>query len=51
MTSSRSYRGALTQEQVKNEIEHGKGTQFDTKFADIMLKTIEEDKDYKMHGL
>lgn len=50
MTSSRSYRGALTQEQVKNEIEHGKGTQFDPKFADIMLKMIEEDKDYKMHG-
>jgi len=48
MTSNRSYRNALPQDVVKAEIEKGKGTQFDPKMADIMLKMIEEDPSYQM---
>ncbi|MCR5088828.1 MAG: HD domain-containing protein, partial [Oscillospiraceae bacterium] len=48
MTSRRSYRDVLSQEAVYREIEKGKGTQFDPVFADIMLKMIDEDKDYQM---
>lgn len=43
MTSNRSYRGALPKDIVRGEIEKGKGNQFDPKFADIMLKMIDED--------
>ena len=48
MSSNRSYRKALPQETVRNEIEKGRGTQFDPIFADIMLSMIDEDKDYNM---
>jgi len=48
MTSRRSYRDILPREIVKAEIEKGKGTQFDPVFADIMLKMIEEDTEYRM---
>ncbi len=48
MTSRRSYREPLEQEQVKRELINGKGTQFDPRFADIMLSMIEEDTHYKM---
>lgn len=48
MTSNRSYREALPQDVVRNEIEKGKGTQFDPDIADIMLQMMDEDKDYKM---
>jgi putative two-component system response regulator len=48
MTSNRSYRGVLPQEKVRAEIEKGKGSQFDPKFADIMLEMIDQDKDYLM---
>lgn len=50
MSSSRSYRKAMSQEAVREEIEKGKGSQFDPRFADIMLAMIDEDKDYKMQG-
>ena len=46
MTSRRSYHGILPQDYVKNEIERGKGTQFDPVFADIMLQIIAEDTGY-----
>ena len=49
MTSNRSYRGALSQEKVREQIENGKESQFDPVFADIMLSMIDEDTDYKMH--
>ena len=49
MTSHRSYRDILPQEVVKGEIEKGMGTQFDEKFARIMLAMIEEDTGYTMH--
>ena len=38
----------LPQEVVRGEIEKGKGTQFDPKFADIMLSMIDEDTEYTM---
>ncbi len=48
MTSKRSYRGILAQAEVRDEIEKGKGLQFDPKFADIMLELIDEDIRYTM---
>ena len=48
MSSRRSYRDVLPQEVVRGEIEKGKGTQFDPKFADIMLSIIDEDTEYTM---
>lgn len=46
MASNRSYRKALPQKVVRDEIEKGKGTQFDPEIADIMLQLIDEDKQY-----
>lgn len=51
MTSNRSYREALKQEQVRSEIEKCKGSQFDPRFADIMLQMIDEDTDYRMREI
>lgn len=48
MSSRRSYRDVLPQEVVRKEIEKGKGTQFDPRFADIMLAMIDEDTEYNM---
>ena len=48
MTSYRSYRDPMPQAKVKSEIEKGSGTQFDPKFAKIMLEMIEEDKNYDL---
>ena len=49
MTSNRSYRGIIPQDVVKGEFEKGLGTQFDPRFAAIMLEIINEDVDYKLH--
>lgn len=51
MTSKRSYRGALPQQVVRDEIKNGMGTQFDPKFAQIMLNMIDEDPEYLMREL
>lgn len=48
MTSRRSYRDVLAQNIVREEIEKGKGTQFDPLFADKMLELIDEDTEYRM---
>lgn len=48
MTSNRSYRSAMPQEKVRAEIERCSGSQFDPRFAGIMLRMIDEDTDYKM---
>ena len=48
MASNRSYRNALEQDIIKNEIIKGKGTQFDPEFADVMLEIINEDKNYEL---
>ena len=50
MSSDRSYRSHLTQDEIKNELELGMGTQFDPKFAGIMLAIVEEDKEYRYRG-
>lgn len=49
MTSHRSYRALMPQDNVKSEIEKGMGTQFDERFARIMLEMIAEDTEYTMH--
>lgn len=49
MTSNRSYRGVIPQDVVKSELEKGSGTQFDPRFAQIMLEIINEDVEYKLH--
>ena len=49
MTSNRSYRRLLPQDVVRDEIVKGKGSQFDPVFADIMIKMIDEDTDYRMN--
>ncbi len=48
MSSRRSYRDVLPQGVVREEIEKGKGTQFDPVFADIMLAMIDEDAEYTL---
>ncbi|MBO6215383.1 MAG: response regulator [Lachnospiraceae bacterium] len=48
MTSHRSYRQPLPQGVVYDEIEKGIGTQFDPRFARIMLDMIDEDTEYRM---
>ena len=49
MTSNRSYRRFMEQSAVREQIAKGKGSQFDPRFAEIMLQMIDEDTDYKMH--
>lgn len=44
MTSRRSYRDPQTMGYVLNEIEKGKGTQFDPEFAEIMIHIIKENQ-------
>lgn len=51
MASNRSYRNALPQEVVRNEIEKGKGTQFDPDIAEIMLQMIDEDRNYSLRQI
>ena len=50
MTSNRSYRQYLPQAVVRSEIEKNIGTQFDPAPAAAMLKIIDADKDYQLHG-
>lgn len=51
MTSNRSYRKGLPQNVVREEIEKGRGTQFDPKVADVMLGLMDEDVNYEMRQL
>ena len=48
MTSNRSYRERMEQDTVREQLEHGKGTQFDPGFAEIMLRMMDGDTDYRM---
>ncbi len=50
MSSERNYSGVMKQQKVREEIEHGKGTQFDPDIADILLQMIDDDKDYVMNS-
>ena len=51
MSSRRSYRDVLAQAIVREEMEKGKGTQFDPAYADIMLRMMEEDTAYQMREM
>ena len=48
MTSNRSYRRGMDQQRVRDQIVQGRGTQFDPRFADIMLEMIDEDTEFRM---
>lgn len=48
MTSNRSYHNIRPQSEVREQIEKGKGTQFDPRIAQIMLDMIDEDLQYDM---
>ncbi|MBQ7924709.1 MAG: response regulator [Lachnospiraceae bacterium] len=48
MSSKRSYRDVLPQAHIREEIERGRGTQFDPEYAEIMLQIIDEDKEYQL---
>lgn len=50
MSSDRSYRSHLSQEEIIEELKRGMGTQFDPGLAGIMLEIIDDDKDYKLRG-
>lgn len=47
MSSNRSYRSRLTDEKILSELTNGRGTQFDPKFADIMVDILKEDMSRK----
>jgi len=51
MTSSRSYRPAMDQCEVKQEIWKGIGTQFDPTFAKAMISLIDADVNYNMREI
>ena len=48
MTSNRSYRGVMPQEAVRSEFVRCRGSQFDPRFADMMIRMIDEDTGYQM---
>jgi HD-GYP domain-containing protein (c-di-GMP phosphodiesterase class II) len=48
MTSRRRYRDIMPQKEVREEFQKGMGTQFDPRFAKIMLQMIDEDTEYHM---
>ena len=48
MTSNRSYRSRMDQTKVREELERGKGAQFDPRFAEIMIRMIQEDPEYTL---
>ena len=48
MSSPRSFRDALTQDAIRNEIFNGIGSQFDPQYAEIMLDMIKEDTAFQM---
>lgn len=48
MTSKRSYRDSMPQDKVREEIKKGRGTQFDPRIADVFLRIMDDDKEYKL---
>lgn len=50
MTSRRAYQSLKPQSEVREEIIRCKGTQFDPLIADAMIRIIDEDTSYKLHG-
>ena len=50
MTSRRAYQALKLQSEVRAEIIRCKGTQFDPLVADAMVRIIDDDKKYELHG-
>ena len=50
MTSRRAYQALKPQSEVREEIIRCKGTQFDPVIADAMVRIIDEDVNYNLHG-
>ena len=48
MASKRSYRDALPQKVIREELVKGSGTQFDPTFAKIMIELIDSDTEYQL---
>lgn len=48
MTSKRSYRDPLPQQEVREELVKGMGTQFDPQYTKVMLHLIDQDTEYMM---
>ncbi len=48
MTSKRSYREQIPQQQVREELVKGIGTQFDPEYAKVMLHLLDQDDEYMM---
>lgn len=48
MTSNRSYRAIMDQIDVKHELWKGSGTQFDQRYAQLMISLLDADMDYNM---
>ncbi len=48
MTSKRSYRDPIPQQTVREELVKGIGTQFDPKYAKIMIHLVDLDMEYSM---
>ena len=51
MTSNRSYRAAIAQHLVREELVKGTGTQFDPEFARTMIHLLDRDTEYHMREL
>jgi HD-GYP domain-containing protein (c-di-GMP phosphodiesterase class II) len=49
MTSRRSYRDIMSRDEVRREFVEGRGTQFDPRFADVIIAMIDEDKTFTTH--
>ncbi|SDB10942.1 MULTISPECIES: HD-GYP domain-containing protein [unclassified Butyrivibrio] len=50
MSSERNYSCVMKQKKIRQEIEDGKGTQFDPEIADVLLQMIDDDKNYVMNS-
>lgn len=48
MSSRRSYRNALPQQQIRSELVEGRGKQFAPEYADAMIDMIDEDVNYDL---
>lgn len=46
MASTRSYRAAMSQKDIRQEMEKNKGIQFDPEMADVWIQIMDEDVDY-----
>ena len=42
MNTDRSYRNRLSKEEIRQELEKGRGVQFDSQLVDIVLELMEE---------